>query len=115
TGEIQSLLDGVVLEARIVGQCGYFLLEGVEPDESIRTLEGRSVQGRFDVTDEAMPAETRSDGLYDNLKVSITNDGDCGATGILRVEIDASYPGPIGSSTGDGLFVGTEWVEFEFS
>ena len=109
TGHIDALLDGVLLTARITSQCGYFLVKDVNANPALKTLTGKSVQGRFDVD----LGPDALDGLYDGLTITTTNDPACNPTSILRVEVDATYPGPIGSAT--GLLHSTEWVEFDFN
>lgn len=105
----EMALEGVELTIRIEGSCGYFVSE----DGLInlgQTITGVSYGGRFDRGPSAAdPTEILGDGP-DDIAISIDDDGGCTVHSVLRLEIDASYPGD------DDVF-DTEFVEvtFEFT
>ena len=102
-----QLVEGVILEARIVTQCGTFVSEDDSDLFLGKEISGVSVEGRFDRTSQGDPL---GDGP-DDLHVSILGDAFCGPNENLRVEIDAYTQG---NGPGDETLVDTEFVEFDF-
>jgi len=119
--DVPVFLDGVYLSATITGKCGYFVVEpppapfdvGFVPF-SVKSLEGRSVAGRFDVDPMSYFPDgaplTLADGLPDDVSISITNDPACNVASTIELQIDAYYP----SNTGRGEYFGTETVKVTF-
>lgn len=112
TGPMFDLaLEGVVLVVRIEGTCGYFLGDGSPPANLGREITGVSYGGRFDRGPSvAEPGELLGDGP-DDISFAIDDDGGCNPSSVVRIAIDAYYPG-----TPNVLF-GTEYldVSFEFT
>lgn len=119
--DVPVFLDGVYLSATITSQCGYFNVE-LPPDpfddnfvvQSVKSLEGRSVSGRFDVDPMSyFPSGaplTLADGLPDDFSLSITNDPNCNVASTIELQIDAYYP----SNEGRGEYFGTEKATVTF-
>jgi hypothetical protein len=94
-------LQGVGLTATLAGGCGYFVV----PDNSKpTTITGTSVGGRFELT-----GLGDTDGNPDDVTVSITNSGGCNAGSVIRVNIDAFYPGKVTPA------LATEYVDVNFT
>lgn len=103
-----SLVSGVWLRANIVSECGYFVV----PDASKPTaLSGVSVGGQFEINagdgDPFSPAFGDTDGQPDAIEFSTINDLACTATSLVRIEIQAFYPGQLGEPAAP-----LEFVEF---
>ncbi|MCL4231395.1 MAG: hypothetical protein KJ053_07420 [Dehalococcoidia bacterium] len=109
TGPLFDLaLEGVVLVVRIEGNCGYFLGDGTPPANLGREITGVSYGGRFDRgPSPAEPGEPLGDGP-DDISFTIDDDGGCNPSSVVRIAIDAYYPGS------PNVFFGTETVEVSF-
>lgn len=131
-GELEGLLDGVILVAKIDGgSCGQFVSESNSREFLGPIINGVSNNGRFDRAqyplssrpgdwlgvqehildndpDTLPEPEFIGDGP-DDISVSITGDRGCLSTSTIRVRIDAYYPQPY--SIQDPLYAHTEFVD----
>ncbi|MGE3077169.1 MAG: hypothetical protein AB7N24_19625 [Dehalococcoidia bacterium] len=106
-----QLLDGVLIRAEIVGQCGYFEV----PDDSRPTIiTGISVGGRLDLNpftgNPFDPAFGDTDAGADDLSISTLNAGGCSGNQTTRVKVNVYYPGLTSDPAAP-----EEWVDFHYS
>lgn len=130
--ELEGLLDGVILVARIDGgACGEFVSESNTREFLGPVINGISNNGRFDRAQYPLSAqpgpwqevqthtldddadtfpnpEFVGDGP-DDIYLSITGDRNCLSTSIIRVRIDAYYPRAY--SAQEPIFAHTEFVD----
>ena len=105
-----QLLDGVLIRAEIVGNCGYFV---VPNDSKPKVITGVSIGGLLDLNNfdsnpfSAFGGDT--DAGLDNLQISTLNGGGCGTNETARVRVNVYYP-----NATDTPAAPEEWVDLSY-
>ncbi|HNO65165.1 MAG TPA: hypothetical protein PKK39_02370 [Tepidiformaceae bacterium] len=106
-----QLLDGVLIRAEIVGNCGYFV---VPDDSQPKVITGVSIGGLLDLNNftsdpfAAFGGDTNAG--VDSLEISTLNGGGCGTNEKARVRVNVYYP-----NATDTPAAPEEWVDLTYS
>ena len=108
--KVDQLLDGVLIKAEILGNCGYFDV----PDHSQpKVLTGVSIGGLLEVNNfdsnpySAFHGDT--DAAIDSIQISTLNGGGCGTGETARVRVNVYYPNAV-----DTPAAPEEWVDLSY-
>ncbi len=110
-----QLLDGVLIRAEIIGNCGYFVVPNSDaPNFSKpKVITGISIGGLLELnnfdSNPFSPFEGDDDASIDNIQISTLNAGGCGNES-ARVRVNVYYPNAVTTPA-----AAEEWVDLKYS
>lgn len=110
-----QLLDGVLIRAEIVGNCGYFVVPASQSPTFAKpkVITGISIGGLFELnnfdSDPFSAFQGDTNASVETLQVSTLNAGGCGTSEVARIKVNVYYPNATTTPA-----AAEEWVDLSY-